>query len=278
MSITTFIPELWSSRINESLKNALVFGSVVNTDYEGEILRAGDTVNIGSISAVSIGNYTGAEISAEELSGTSVALAIDQAKYFNFAVDDVDAAQSNVNLLAGGMVEASYGLSNAADEYIASLHASAGVTTNLGSTSTPLSANSDNAYSILLLAGQKLTENSVPLQGRWAVLPAWMVTKLVLAKLVVENQTNDAWQNGMIGRVAGFDCYVSNNCATVSGASKILCGNTKAISFAGQLLKIAAYEVEKGFKNGVKGLYVFGAKVTYPNALACISAVEIAES
>jgi hypothetical protein len=31
-------------------------------------------------------------------------LAIDQAKFYNFTVDDVDAAQANVDLLSGGIL------------------------------------------------------------------------------------------------------------------------------------------------------------------------------
>lgn len=36
MSVQNFIPTIWSARLNESLKKNLVYGKVVNTDYEGK--------------------------------------------------------------------------------------------------------------------------------------------------------------------------------------------------------------------------------------------------
>ncbi len=112
MTVQHFIPTIWSARLNESLKKNLVYGNVVNTDYEGEIKGQGSTVKINSIGTVTIGNYdkVAGIGNPQELDATQKTLVIDQAKYFNFQVDDVDAAQANVNLLDGGIVEASYGL------------------------------------------------------------------------------------------------------------------------------------------------------------------------
>ena len=37
MAITSFIPKVWSARLQESLHKALVFGSLCNRNYEGDI-------------------------------------------------------------------------------------------------------------------------------------------------------------------------------------------------------------------------------------------------
>ena len=37
MAITNFIPQVWSARLQENLKQALVFGNLCNHNYEGDI-------------------------------------------------------------------------------------------------------------------------------------------------------------------------------------------------------------------------------------------------
>lgn len=150
MSVTGFIPELWSRRINQKLRESLVFGSVVNTDYEGEIGSGGDTVKINSIGDVTIGNYTpnSTSITPEQLNDYQTTLLIDQKKCFAFKIDDVDKAQVNANVMDEAMQSAAWGLKNAADEYIAALY------TDAGNTITSTAIDSTNALASVLTLGQ----------------------------------------------------------------------------------------------------------------------------
>jgi len=52
--IAHFIPEVWSGEILSRLNNALVFRSVANTDYEGEISGFGDVVKINEIGPITV--------------------------------------------------------------------------------------------------------------------------------------------------------------------------------------------------------------------------------
>ena len=101
MSVANFIPTIWSARLLAHLDKAHVYAALVNRDYEGEIKNYGDTVKINQIGDVTIKDYTkGKDIDdPEELSGDQNTLTIDQAKYFNFSIDDVDAAQVNPKLM-----------------------------------------------------------------------------------------------------------------------------------------------------------------------------------
>ena len=58
MAVDDFIPELWTAKILVALRKKAVAGQLVNRDYEGEIRRAGNTVNITSINDVTISDYT----------------------------------------------------------------------------------------------------------------------------------------------------------------------------------------------------------------------------
>lgn len=272
MSVANFIPELWSDIINETLKKNLVFGNVVNTTYEGQIRNVGDTVRISTVGPVTIGDYTGAAITAEELDVTSSSLEITNQKYFNFQVDDVDAAQAAGNVLDGGMVEAAYGLRDTADQYIAGLYGDAGTTV------TSTAVNSANVYAAIAGLAQKLDEANCPVTGRWLVIPAWMKTKLSIAMIAKENSTNEAWTNGFVGDVAGFKVYWSNNIVNDGTTYQVMAGHPRAIAFAAQLRKVEAYRKEAGFKDGVKGIYLFGAKVVSSGCLATLQATVAAES
>ena len=275
MSVSNFIPELWSKRINRKLRKSLVFGSVVNTDYEGEIGSGGDTVKINSIGDVTIGNYVpnSTNITPEQLNDYQTTLSIDTKKYFAFKVDDVDKAQVNANVMDEAMQSAAWGLKNAADESIAALY------TGAANTITTTAIDSTNAFAAVLTLGQYLSQENIPEDGRWLVIPPWFKTKLLLAKALVTDNgaAADAFANGKVGRVGGFDLYESNNVANDGTTYYIMAGTRKAISFAAQVNKVEAYRPEASFSDAVKGLYVYGTKVVYPDALAVLTATIGAE-
>ena len=52
MAISSFIPKVWSARLQENFHKALVFGSLCSRNYEGEISQWGDTVHISNLSDI----------------------------------------------------------------------------------------------------------------------------------------------------------------------------------------------------------------------------------
>lgn len=277
MAVNNFIPELWSARLLSQLEKELVYGALCNTDYEGDIAAAGDRVKITTIGPLTIDDYVPnvTVIAPEQLNDSQLWLDIDQSKFFAFAVDDVDARQAGGNLIAEGISLGGYGLKDAADQYIAGKYTEAGYISNL----TAITAL--NVSAALLDLGEELTKNNIPHSGRWCVVPPWFTTKLVLAKMIIENATNTAFENGYVGRATGFDIYESNNVPTTNNGAefKIMAGfGTKAISFAQQISKVEAYRRESAFGDAVKGLHLYGAKVVYPEALVVLDATKGNES
>ena len=99
-------------------------------------------------------------------------MTIDQAKYFNFSIEDVDNAQTNPKLMNDAMQRAAYGMNDVTDSFIANLMAvNAG--NKIGDDTTPIVPTKEDAYDYLVDMGTALTEANVPLVGRWAVVPAW---------------------------------------------------------------------------------------------------------
>lgn len=263
MGVESFIPEIWSARFVTVLEKNLVYAALCNRNWEGEIKQIGDTVRIGEIGPVTVGDYTrDTTIYPEAVEGTQQVLRIDQAKYFAFKVNDLDRAQAQGDIMAAAMERAAYAVRDAIDQYIASKYTEAGYTTNA------TAVTSSNVLAVVLTLAEKLSDNGVPADNRWLVVPPWFMTKLVLAKLLVENTTNEALDNGLVGKVGGFTVHVSNNVPTNGTNYYIMAGHPDAITYADKLSKIEAYRLEGEFADAVKGLYLFGAKVVLPGALA----------
>lgn len=271
MAFSNFIPEVWSARLLEHLDNVHVYAALMNRDYEGDIRAFGDTVHINQIGDITINDYTGEDISApEELDSTLMELKIDQAKYFNFQIRDIDKAQSNPKVVDAAMQRASYGINDVVDRYLASLLLAGARAEN---TLTVTGLSSDNAYDCLVDLGVRLNENNVPMLGRWVVVPPWFHGLLLKDPRFVGNGTgyNQAiLQGGWVGDAAGFRIHLSNNVPLTGEIYSVLAGTNAAGSYAEQLVELEAYRLEKNFSDAVKGLHVFGAKVTQSAALAVL--------
>ena len=138
MAVTTFISEIWAGRLLASLKKSLVYAGpgVVNRDYEGDIATSGDTVHINNVTTPTIASYTSSTtVTPAEATTAEVTLLINQAKYFAFKVDDVDARQAAGNVLGETMVQAAHGLRDVADQYVSSLYTGAIAANKLGTVS-----------------------------------------------------------------------------------------------------------------------------------------------
>lgn len=277
MALTNFIPQIWSARLLEHLDKSHVFANLVNRDYEGEISQYGDTVKITSIGDITVSDYTkNADMtSAEELSTTQQLLVINQAKSFNFQVDDVDKAQIRTGVMDSAMQRAGYALGESVDTYIAGLLKAGTITKDLGNTTTPIAITKDNAYEMLVKMKVALDKANVPTQGRWVVLPAEYVGALLLTGQLSNTGgtlAEGVVQTGYVGKVAGFNIYESNNVPVTASKYSIIASTNQSASFAEQIVETEAYRPEKRFADAVKGLHVYGAKVLRPEAIAVMTA------
>lgn len=275
MSVKNFIPQIWSARLLAHLDKIHVYAGLVNRDYEGEIKQYGDTVKINQIGDITIKKYTGAKIDdPEELTGEQNTLVIDQANYFNFAIKDVDNAQTNPKLMNEAMARAAYGLNDTVDSLLAGIMV-AGAAGAVGSDESPIVPSKDDAYDLLVDLGTELTEKNVPLVGRWVVVPPFYHGLLQKDSRFVGNGTDvnmAILQGGHIGAAAGFQIYVSNNTPNTDGTKyKILGGTNAGASFAEQITETEGYRPESNFSDAVKGLHLCGAKVLQKDALATLT-------
>jgi hypothetical protein len=284
MGLANFTPALWAAEILVALDKAHRYSQpgVVNRDYEGEITAEGDRVKINSVGDVTISTYSkDTDINdPEALMASQQELIIDQAKYFNFAVDDVDRVQNNVDVLTEAARRAAYGLRNTADIFLGTTMKNAiGTSNSVGSESSPKTdlGTAGNAYEYLVDLQVILDENETPMDNRWCIVPPWFHGNLQEDSRFTGYGTDmnmEIVMNGMVGRAAGFDILVSNNVPSTTSTTKfkIIAGHSIATSYAEQIVSVEAYRPEKRFSEAVKGLHVYGAKVVRPSNLAMLVA------
>lgn len=274
----SFRPEVWAAELLVSLRQSYVFASdaVVNRDYEGEIANEGDTVHINSIDRPTIRDYTEhGTITWEQLSDTDRSLVIDQADYFAFKVDDIEKRQAIAGFVAQAAEEAGIGMVEETDEYVSGVMVAAvdGTANDVGAYTVDISDNT--GWGLLVALRSKLNLANVPRAGRWVVIPDAVSAAVIQDPRFVDasSAASDATlREGEIGRAAGFRVFESNTVPEpTSGTYHVIAGHRMATTFAEQINQVETIRLENQFGDGVRGLHLYGAKVTRPEALALAS-------
>ena len=253
MAVTNFIQTIWSKKIQDGLELKTKLVDNCLREYEGDCKYA-QSVKLLGVGDPTIGSYTGSEISIEEMSDKGQLLTIDQANYFAFYVDDINKAQSVPGLAEEYQRKAVHGLAVARDTFIANLIKGAtNVTTATALTQEAVKEAIDNAI-------VALRERNFDEEGVIEISPAvYNIFKNNLVELKTNN--DELIKKGIVGMYDDFKVIMSNNMA--KDGSHVYCDvrGKKAIAFAGQINEVESLRAEKLFKDIVRGLDTFGAKV-----------------
>ncbi len=253
MAVTNFIQTIWSKKILDSLELECKLVNNCYREYEGDCKYA-QSVKILGVGEPTIGDYTGADITIEEMSDEGQILTIDQAKYFAFYVDDVDKAQSVPGLPEKFQEKSVHALAVARDTFVANLIKSATNATEAAD------ATLEGVKTAIDKAIVELRNRNFNEKGVIEITPAvYNAFKNCLLTLSTDNP--EYIKRGVVGVYDGFDVIMSNNMAKDGGFEYCDVRGTKAIAFAGQLEKVEACRAEKRFADIIKGLDVYGGKV-----------------
>ena len=258
MAVNNFAPKLWNKAVLVNSHNVHVFGRVSRCEIDAPITKYGQSVHISGIGSITVGDYTGADITMQAMRNTGMDFTIDYAKYIDFMIDDVDAMQANVKLFGAATKEASYALKDTSDSGLNTLMAAgAGLSTTTDGTVDVTAIISGVAEMDLALK-----EAKVPKQSRWLIMPHWAGTKLLLAGVYHADDLKGNI-NGFVTDVLGIDLYESDNV----GATAPLAGSYRSVAFVEQILESVPFKPEKRFGDALKSLYVYGYKVIWPGEL-----------
>lgn len=283
-STSKYIPNLFASKLQTKFYDATVLTEISNTDFSGEISAQGDRVTIRVLPDVNIVDYTkGGTLPLQRASASSIELQIDRAKAFNFAIDDIDIHQMDLDWMSQLSADASEQLKINTDTVVfgqifSDVNASnsgstAGVDTSsvdLGVSGTLASVTKTNVLDKIVECGQVLDEQNVPGTDRWMVIPPQMAAIIKKSDLKDASLTGDSvtpMRNGLIGQLDRFTLYTSNLLTQAESGFHIPFGHKSALAFASQINKVEAYNHPDTFEKAMKGLLVYGFKVVTPKAM-----------
>ena len=262
-----FIPEVFSKKLQAKFYAQPMLSEVTTNEYEGEISGLGNKVNIRSVPAVTVADYTGSLSYADVTSGT-IELNIDKAKSYAFKVDDILREQADIDFMNEAANDAAQNMKIAIEQDVFANVAAGSSLTDVNA--TPSNLTSSNILGFILDAGQTLDENNIPEDNRYMIISPAAATLLKQSELRQAYLTGDnvsPLRNGFIGTVDRFNMYVSNNLVTASGVTSGLYGHPKAIAYASQMTNTESVRLESSFGDGVRGLAVYGYKVVLPTAI-----------
>ena len=276
MAITNFIPEVWSARLEHRLQAWSAFRSATNTEYEGDVSAYGDTVRIFSLDDnITVKDYTrNSDIDAPEtLNTTEQTLTIQQQKYFNMAVDDLDARQARASLIDVAVDNTVRKVGLGIDAYVAGKLTAIGGS-NLGLNKSRAAFNLNFVNEIKEWA----RKNNLPTASLRVMVPPEVVRKIedgyignTYGEYGIQRgfgtPEDPVTNSGAIGSIAGLEFYVSNDDALYTKSGQNVNGlvvyafDRRDVALVSQVASVEAYRPEKRFADAVKGVFLYDAKV-----------------
>ena len=271
MAIVNFQQTYWSKKIQKQLETITSLKNHCDFEFEGDIKQASRVKILGVVRPTIRTYIPGTPITREQGKDTSMFLDINQYRYFNFDVEDIDKAQSVPGLIENLSKEATAGLSEQADKYVAEIIVAD--KENLASAeSTDISATTDGGIALLEGGFRKLYENNCKVTDSYflELTPEWYT---ILRPEIIELDTNnsDLIKKGFVGKYGNALISIENLLGTWNDGTRdtklAMLRTSKAVAFAGQIDKVEAYRPQDGFSDAIKGLYVFGARIVRPEQI-----------
>jgi len=282
-----WLPEIFSKKVQVAFRKSSVVEAITNTDYTGEIAQFGDTVNIIKEPQISVYDYTRhGSITATDLTDEELTMQIDQAKAFQFEVDDLEKRFSHVNWQQIASDNAAYKLKDAMDTNVLDAIVGASGINTYGSVSAPIVTGHDSGETdpldVLARLARQLDDANVPEENRWVVAAPSFYEELAKtnSKLlsIDYNAGQGSLRNGLVasGALRGFQMYKSNNTPTATGTGSytgtslplVVAGHMSAVSTAQALSTVETVRSTTSFVDVVRGLLVWGRKVLRPEGIA----------
>ena len=262
-----FIPEIFSKKLQAKFYANTVLAEVTTNEYEGEISGQGDKVNIRTVPAVTVADYTGSLSYADVTSGT-VELNINKAKSYAFKVDDILRQQADIDFMNAAAEDAAQNMKIAIEQDV---FANVGAGSSLTDVnSSEAGTNAGNILGHILTAGRTLDENNIPETERFMIIDpatAAIIKNSDLKQAYLTGDAESPIRNGNIGMIDRFTVYVSNNLPSSGSVTTGLFGHPKAVAYASQMTNTETVRLESSFGDGVRGLAVYGYKVVVPTAI-----------
>lgn len=242
----SFIPTLWSKKLNAKFYQSTMMTELFNTTWEGELKNQGDTVRIRTAPSISISDYeVGNNLAYEVPTPIFTDMQINKGKYFGVQVNDVLAYQADMDLMNMFTEDAAKQLKISIENEVffnsfategaaaANKGATAGALSasyNLGTDVTPIDqSNPANILQAILRMSAVLDEQNVPESGRWLIMSPYdrhLLMQSNIAQAYFTGDSSSSIRTGKIGMLDRFTVYVSNLLPRGDAAKAFVAGLT----------------------------------------------------
>ena len=298
-NVNAFVPEFYSQKLLKESKEMTDFkNNMTNSDWEGEIKSAGDTVHICTPDASNIVIGEGVVPEVNDVYPKSMTLTIDKTKSFQFKFNDIEQAQSQFNMMEGYMSIANERMMIEVNKELELEVLNNAEVPNVGTNAAGFQATSAtintffNRLKKTLMANKALSpagfytfkgnkEQALQLNAVVTIgtgLFEQLVNSTQLTHPTV--QGDDILYKGVVGQIAGMQIFVdtlldgikqtecANHYADEAAKKFIAIAGTKmGITFAEQYNKVEKLRDPQTFADIGRALYLYGYKITNPKSL-----------
>lgn len=224
-----FIPTVWANEVRAARESNLVMAKCVKTINHQN--KPGDTIIIPDVSNLTAQNKAAeTQVSLQSATESKFSVDIDKWKHVAFMLEDIVKIQSATDLRSEYTTKAGYAIAKSIDTDLLALHGS--LTQSVGTQGTDLDED------LILQAKQKLDEADAPRTGRTLLIaPSQEKALLKIARFTEADKIangGDAIKNGQLGRIHGFDVFVSTNVPVDGTTTKNLAFQKDAFVLATQ--------------------------------------------
>ena len=280
MAISNFKQTIWSKSIQEALKTITSLRNHCDFQYEKDSKNAKE-VKILNVVRPTIRTYVpGTALTLEGATDAGVVLQLNQYRYFDFEVEDIDKAQSVPGLMEALTKEAARGLAEEGDKYVAGIIEAAveDGSNPIGQSASVISLTKSNAVSSMEDGFAYLYGKNCKVSDEFYLELAPKVFTLYREALTELSTNNpEMLKKGAVGKINNAYVCIENllpTGKTGTGSTDNVYYNvlrtSKAIAFAEQIDKVEAFRPHDAFQDAVKALYVFGAVMARPDEIYVI--------
>jgi len=228
MALSYVQKELWANSILSLFETATVMGRVVNRNLIADTMA--DKWHITGSSEVAVEDVSdSSDLSYDDLTDTDVEVTVNFDKAFKLIDYDSNKVETSINYMPTYIRRGAYKLTDALDTALLGDHASAGSNFDNGGTDWQFSMTTCAEIPVFFgkLAKAVKDLDWPESQPRYLVVPSGFKEAILTYTGGRESALGDS--DLTQGRpdafvYGGFNCFISNNCATVSTTTHGLCG------------------------------------------------------
>ena len=279
MAITVATQKIWHKAYEHALQTITSLRNHCDFKYERDMTNA-DTVYILNAVRPTVRTYVpGTNLSRDAVDATRQALVLDQFKYFNIEMDDVNKAQTVPGAMEAAAKEGAIALSEEGDKYVASLiKAGAEAETDPLMKTERITPTKANSLDAIEEGFQKLYEKNNKVSDAYWLEVSPKFYRFVRPNLI-EVLTNNVElaKKGVVGMYGNAKVTIENLLPTgIAGSGSTadtvynVLRTEHAIAFAEQIKETEAYRPQEAFSDAIKSLYTFGASIVRPDEIVVI--------